>query len=258
MKGERDFLFVYWSGRKRSRRLLAAFVAALAFHTVAVMWDLPAVARYPHRSWPRPPVPNEGLSVAILQETTGSKLSTVPAREVEGAIEEKETPRDSKAKLPEMFELSQAEEYEPEPFTTPPFNELKTEVPDAQAEVPGETPAAQGGSPLPLVGGNVVSGSPMDGDLSDRKVEPVWLDPSDVKPRYPLGSRLRGEQGTVLIRVRLGGDGFTEEAELVESSGFKALDRAALNAVRKARFRVVGGEMAGHQAVLTIRFRLTD
>jgi protein TonB len=55
-------------------------------------------------------------------------------------------------------------------------------------------------------------------------------------PRYPAKARAHNEQGTVTISVRLNSEGLPEEVAIHETSGFEALDRAALDAVRNWRF----------------------
>ncbi len=91
------------------------------------------------------------------------------------------------------------------------------------------------------------------------KPEVSWVGLSEIKPRYPFGSRVRGEEGVVKVNVRVNPSGRCDVAEVVESSGFRALDKAALDAVRKARFVAEGGAAKeGGEVVLTFRFRLTD
>jgi protein TonB len=50
---------------------------------------------------------------------------------------------------------------------------------------------------------------------------------------YPEGSRLREEQGRCLLRISVSRQGTIDAVELLESSGFYALDEEALRAVRK-------------------------
>jgi len=58
-----------------------------------------------------------------------------------------------------------------------------------------------------------------------------------VKPIYPLISRRRGEEGTVIIYVRLSSDGMVKEARIHRSSGFDLLDESALKAVKQWVFK---------------------
>ncbi len=73
--------------------------------------------------------------------------------------------------------------------------------------------------------------------------EPVLTPPSfsaaylrNPPPRYPLSARRSGEEGTVLLRVRVTADGAAAQVELDRSSGFALLDGAALDAVRGWKF----------------------
>lgn len=52
----------------------------------------------------------------------------------------------------------------------------------------------------------------------------------------PLASRRLGEQGLVLLRVRVGVDGLPRQVSVQRSSGFARLDEQALSAMRRARF----------------------
>jgi protein TonB len=79
-------------------------------------------------------------------------------------------------------------------------------------------------------------------------------------PSYPQVSRRRGEEGLVVLRVRVLGDGRAGELEVAESSGHRRLDNAALETVRKWRFipaRRGEATMASWLRV-PIAFRLED
>src|SRR5690606_32137338 len=55
-------------------------------------------------------------------------------------------------------------------------------------------------------------------------------------PRYPRDAYRRGEQGTVLLRVHVNARGEPGDIDLIDSSGSRSLDRAAIDAVRRWRF----------------------
>jgi TonB family protein len=55
-------------------------------------------------------------------------------------------------------------------------------------------------------------------------------------PRYPLMARARGWQGTVRVGLSVSADGSVTEASLRESSGYRVLDRAAVDVARHSRF----------------------
>jgi protein TonB len=73
-------------------------------------------------------------------------------------------------------------------------------------------------------------------------------------PEYPARARRQGWQGTVDVEVRVGGDGAVQNAQVGRSSGFPALDTAAVNVARQSRFRVAGGTAVSGQ--LRYRFVL--
>lgn len=68
------------------------------------------------------------------------------------------------------------------------------------------------------------------GDLSAQMV-------SGKPPRYPIESRRKREQGTVVLALTVGTDGTVEAISIARSSGFSRLDDAARDAVRKWRWR---------------------
>jgi protein TonB len=55
-------------------------------------------------------------------------------------------------------------------------------------------------------------------------------------PAYPQASRRRGEEGLVILRVKVTANGRAQEIEIAESSGHPRLDRAAQDAVARWRF----------------------
>lgn len=59
--------------------------------------------------------------------------------------------------------------------------------------------------------------------------------PDRSPPNYPAISRRLGEQGQVKLKVELDETGRVTSARVVESSGFKRLDEAGLNAVKSWR-----------------------
>ena len=72
-------------------------------------------------------------------------------------------------------------------------------------------------------------------------------------PEYPAHERLMKSEGVTQVRITIGPDGAIASAEVVKSSGFPNLDKAALEAVRKWRAR---REYAGKHGVLPIHFTL--
>ncbi|MEO0098662.1 MAG: energy transducer TonB [candidate division WOR-3 bacterium] len=66
----------------------------------------------------------------------------------------------------------------------------------------------------------------------EEKPKPIYI----PKPSYPERARQAGIEGQVVVKVLLDIDGSVMEVELLKSSGNEALDEAALNAARQAKF----------------------
>jgi protein TonB len=79
------------------------------------------------------------------------------------------------------------------------------------------------------------------------------------RPSYPEIARRRGWEGTVVIHLMLDEDGMPHDLRVQRSSGFDALDRAALASVRDWRFRPAlrnGVAIAMPSVLVPIQFRL--
>ncbi len=78
------------------------------------------------------------------------------------------------------------------------------------------------------------------------------------KPVYPAMSRRNGEEGKVLLKVRVSAEGSALEVDLKQSSGFPRLDAAAREAVARWRFVPArrGDEAIESSVVVPITFSL--
>lgn len=81
-----------------------------------------------------------------------------------------------------------------------------------------------------------------------------------VRPVYPLGARRRGEQGNVTVRAQVGADGRVDGTDIVQSSGHRELDQAALKAIRRARFSPGrrNGKPVTSESLIIFRFQLKN
>lgn len=89
--------------------------------------------------------------------------------------------------------------------------------PVAPAPLPSNVPAPPPAAPVAAV---------------DSTPRPI----STPAPRYPREAQRRGVTGSVLLRVRVGIDGTPGDIDLVQGSGSRELDRAAVDGVRRWRF----------------------
>lgn len=70
-------------------------------------------------------------------------------------------------------------------------------------------------------------------DIADRSVPRLVSSPP---PNYPRDARRRRQSGTVLLRIQVGSNGEAANIDIVQSSGTRSLDRAAIDAARRWHF----------------------
>jgi periplasmic protein TonB len=121
----------------------------------------------------------------------------------------------------------------PPPFIPPPEVQIQQPPPQnaitAVTNVKPENPVMP--APQPAVTGN---GPPATGPSRTAAV----VDPSGcAKPEYPPKSLRADEQGTVVLQFLIGTDGRVVESKVERSSGFRALDNAARNALSLCKFK---------------------
>lgn len=151
-----------------------------------------------------------------------------------------------------VSEPSSQEPIEETPADTPPVTTEEMEAP--KSPVPQQAVETAYQSPLAAQ-----QSRPNKQTSSPVKIEkPRPLQPIDAEAVYPLGSRLRGEEGAVRILVLIDADGRIDDLQIKQSSGFTALDRAAERALRRTRFEPASRKnqpIAG-ELTITIRFNL--
>ncbi|MCI4588688.1 energy transducer TonB [Sphingobium sp. BYY-5] len=122
---------------------------------------------------------------------------------------------------------------DPVPVPTPAPVTVAIPGPPAPAAPPAPPSMVQGGD----LGTQMVAGKP---------------------PRYPIESRRKHEQGTVVLTLILGLDGAVESVTLAQSSGSSRLDNAARDAVKGWRWKptIRGGQPVRVKGVVEIPFVL--
>ena len=77
----------------------------------------------------------------------------------------------------------------------------------------------------------------------------------NIRPDYPKGARQRGEQGDVVLEIRVNAEGTVDDVKIATSSGFAELDEAAIHAAKAAKFSPA---RSGHDPVAsTARLKLS-
>jgi protein TonB len=83
---------------------------------------------------------------------------------------------------------------------------------------------------------------------------------NNPRPAYPAASRRLGEEGKVVLKVRVAADGRALAVNLEKSSNFERLDEAACQAVARWRFTPArrGDETVESSVLVPLVFRLDD
>lgn len=235
------------------RRLSEAGVASLALHLLILAGAILAGLRWPARS----PAPQREVRVAlVLKEQKGAGRTQAPAHPpppppataARPPLPPRPRPPVAAPSVPVAVPAAEAPPAHrmPPPQTVPPAppraaaTAAPPPTPRPVAPVrPTPAPAppappARSGFQFNLGGTNsetnaIVRGSaivPAKPDARFRNREPI----------YPDAAARRGEQGTVVLLIHVAPDGQAREVEILQSSGFPLLDRAAQQAVERWHF----------------------
>ena len=172
------------------------------------------------------------LSFAEDEDETAAVSPTMPA------IPEVEPPKPREEKPPEA---ERAEDPLPPDPAAPKLAEPEPER--EQMETPNIPPPAP---PAPAVA------------PKQAKIDAPPKPHKTIKPDYPKGARQRGEQGEVILEIRVNAAGIVDRVDIVSSCGFPELDEAAVRAARTARFTPAksGGSPVASTARLKLDFKL--
>lgn len=137
-------------------------------------------------------------------------------------------------------------------------------------------PAVVPAEPVPSVAPGPAAGASLAGELAAASVaastptnmpavqRPVYgaaggiVAVGAIKPSYPASARRRGEEGVVVVTVETDDGGVPERVAVATPSGFAALDRAAVEAAKRAKFVASNGGSPRGRTLLSFRFRLVD
>jgi protein TonB len=209
--------------RLRQFRMLTLCVAAsLAVHA-ALLLGLPDFR-------PRAAGHVEVLEVMLAKQEPPRVLEAArPALREQPREERKKPARETTSSTPPPVETA------PREILALPAKPSESEPVFTVPQLPVETPRAET-SPRR----DVAKGAPAaDGAAPEPKTTPPIFNAAylgNADPTYPLSSRRRGEHGTVLLKVQVTRQGAAGSVSVERTSGFEALDRAALEAVRAWRF----------------------
>ncbi len=131
--------------------------------------------------------------------------------------------------------------------------------PPARLREVAAAPQAQSAAPAPAVGAtpelSTASASAPHAPAAF-SAQPKYK--SNPEPAYPALARRRRQQGNVLLSVRVDADGRPEAVTVQTSSGYAALDEAAVAAVKQWEFEPgrLAGQPISSQVEVPVQFRL--
>lgn len=132
------------------------------------------------------------------------------------------------------------EPVKPQPTRRTPVPETPQPVMTAKADAPAP-PASFAVSPqppapavAPPIDAAPAPAAPVPAPMTPARFDADYL--ANPKPAYPVASRRLGEEGKVVLRVKVSPGGTPTAVEVKQSSGFPRLDEAARSAVEHWRF----------------------
>jgi protein TonB len=130
-------------------------------------------------------------------------------------------------------------EHPPVPAPKPKPKPKPQPKPQPVQPKPVETPPAPPPPPTGTPEGTSTPQAPRQGPPKDQPelVSNISYQGAGPQAVYPLASQRQRETGRVMVLVVINPEGNIEKATVVSSSGYSRLDQAALEALRRVRFR---------------------
>ncbi len=203
------------------RPLLVAGLVSLALHlfiAAGVVW-------FGRRPLPVSDEPDKPVSVELVMvEQQGAGENVIQAPPPPDAVR----PPDPPGQPPQPREVTADGESPPEPAAAEP-------IPPAPRSKPAPPPVAAAAPPEINIGGTdsesnaIVTGENVIPASPDRKAR-------NRPPPYPEEAARKGQQGAVDVVIHVSPYGLTAGVDVLRSSGYASLDRAARQAVIEWRF----------------------
>lgn len=206
------------------------FLIALALHGLVLLYPLALNVDQPA---PTPPAP---VQVMLAEKVSPVQTPLLPP---DKPVAPKPPPREKPAPAPQaIIAVAPTPSSAPATFTVP-----------APAPVPAP-PAAQAAP--------AASTTAAQPTFTTARFDAAYL--QNPHPEYPTISRRLGEEGRVLLRVRVTADGRAAVVDVDKSSSFTRLDDAALRGVARWRFVPArrGDEAIEATVIVPIVFRLDN
>jgi protein TonB len=231
--------------RRHWRR--AAAISAGAHVLVGLALILPIGLPWGSRN----PPPQQMAQIEMVQQPTPT-VGSGPTESGQGSDNASAAPPPSPPSPPPGEQvaapLPQAEQgalpQQGAPPAPPPQPPSKAAPADRSSDAPAAVRLGSGGD----IGTALVTGS---------NIIPAGIDSHahNDPPAYPEDAAMRGQEGTVVLRVHIDPQGNPRKIDVQTSSGYQSLDRAARVAVARWHFRPAQADGHGVESDMPIRLR---
>ena len=211
-------------------RVVAAIFASVAAHAALIAALLVSFEHFPkHDEGPVLELASVEVSFSEREEATAEE---VPLPKENSSVESE--PHEPAETLAHSF-------LHETPLLLPPVGDVEIpQPPEIREPMPAPTPVETRPAPRQA--------------RIDAPPRPV----KSIRPDYPPSSRRRGEQGVVELEIGVSDTGAVVDARVSGSSGYPALDKAAVEAVKSADFEPAksDGRPVHSRAKISIEFKL--
>jgi protein TonB len=206
---------------------------------------------------PRPPArePARAASPGMQPRRVASARPNAPAGKLLVALETAFTRGQASLPQPRAAEPTIEDGGGDGPAPVGPVSVSSAKLPDGVSGLPQANAGARCRQRAPGLGLPASDGSHGEGAEA---ASAAALGP--CKPKYPLYSRIHGEEGTVVLSVEIDESGRCGKIDVVGSSGCRRLDQAAIEALRRTPFKPASraGKPVPSTKRIAIVFRLQD
>jgi protein TonB len=245
------------------KRLLLSIILALGLHAIILSADF---------SWlklaPQPTLPSKSIAIVlspVKRQAPGPEADLFQIQQNLKAL----TLKKQTSKTVETIQAASSAKSPP-----PPAAEAKIGISSnagTQAQAPGlavapdatfikRTSSMAGGSAEPFTTAAAAPATATTEILPESPqidiARPLYK--QNTSPRYPLRARRMGYEGLVMLKVLVDENGRVNDLEVLQSSGYAILDKAALSSVKKWMFvpGTEGGKKKKMWVKIPIRFEL--
>ena len=235
-----------------TQRLIPACFVAVILHGVVLSWQM-------HQGQVTLPIPLAVQRITVSLGTRPVAKEPPPEPEQEQKAEKKKVVFPQPKPKPKPPEPRPVAKQVVQPVTKPqPVQEQKIVSPPVSAAPPRETQIIpEEAPPLPLH--TEIGTESTKADTASHVIQqasPLYR--INPPPKYPRLARRRGMEGVVLLEVLVDVLGRVKELRIFNSSSHSILDRAALKAVRRWKFKsgTVAGASKEMWVKVPVRFQL--